>query len=146
MVDKGTYLVPTLYVYSGALEKSDLEKSGGKVSRLQLHETSFKKALAAGVKIAFGTDAGPFPHGTQAVEFEWMTRYGMSNLNAIRAATTSAADLLGWADEVGAIEPGKFADMIAVAGNPLEDIKQLENVGFVMKGGAVVRNDFAKPN
>jgi imidazolonepropionase-like amidohydrolase len=145
MVDKGTYLVPTLYVYSGALEKSDLEKSGGKVSRLQLHEVSFKKALAAGVKIAFGTDAGPFPHGTQAVEFEWMTRYGMSNLNAIRAATTSAADLLGWADQVGAIEPGKFADMIGVAGNPLEDIKQLKNVGFVMKGGAVVRNDFAKP-
>jgi imidazolonepropionase-like amidohydrolase len=74
-----------------------------------------------------------------------MTRYGMSNLNAIRAATTSAADLLGWADQVGAIEPGKFADMIAVSGDPLADIKQLENVKFVMKGGAVVRNDFAKP-
>jgi imidazolonepropionase-like amidohydrolase len=145
MVAKGTYLVPTLYVYSGALEKSDLEKSGGKTSRLQLHEASFKKALAAGVKIAFGTDAGPFPHGTQAVEFEWMARYGMSNLAVIQSATTSAADLLGWADQVGAIEPGQFADMIAVAGNPLDDIKQLENVKFVMKGGAVVRNDFARP-
>ena len=143
MVSKGIYLVPTLYVYSGALEKSDLEKSGGKTSRLQLHEASFKKALAAGVKIAFGTDAGPFPHGTQAIEFEWMTRYGMSNLAAIRAATINAADLIGWADQVGAIEPGRFADMIAVAGNPLDDIKQLENVKFVMKGGAVIRNDFA---
>jgi imidazolonepropionase-like amidohydrolase len=145
MVAKGIYLVPTLYVYSGALEKSDLEKSGGKTSRLKLHEASFKRALAAGVKIAFGTDAGPFPHGTQAIEFEWMTRYGMSNLAAIQAATTNGADLIGWADQVGAIEPGHFADMIAVAGNPLDDIKQLENVKFVMKGGAVVRNDLAKP-
>ena len=145
MVAKGIYLVPTLYVYSGALEKSDLEKSGGKVSRLQLHEASFKRALAAGVKIAFGTDAGPFPHGTQAIEFEWMTRYGMSNLAAIQAATIDAADLMGWADQVGAIEPGKFADMIAVVGNPLDDIKQLENVKFVMKGGTVVRNDVTRP-
>jgi imidazolonepropionase-like amidohydrolase len=145
MVAKGTYLVPTLYVYSGALEKSDLEKSGGKVTRVQLHETSFKKALAAHVKIAFGTDAGPFPHGTQAIEFEWMTRYGMSNLDAIRAATINAADLLDWKDQVGAIEPGHFADIIAVSENPLDDIKQLENVKFVMKGGAVVRNDLAKP-
>jgi len=145
MVAKGIYLVPTLYVYSGALEKSDLENSGGKTSRLQLHEVSFKRALAAGVKIAFGTDAGPFPHGTQAIEFEWLTRYGMSNLAAIQAATINAADLIGWSDQVGAIEPGHFADMIAVTGNPLDDIKQLENVKFVMKGGAVVRNDFAKP-
>jgi len=145
MLAGGIYLVPTLYVYSGALEKSDLEMSGGKVSRVQLHEVSFKKALAAGVKIAFGTDAGPFPHGTQAIEFEWMTRYGMSNLAAIQAATISAADLIGWADQVGAIEAGKFADMIAVTGNPLEDIKQLENVKAVIKGGSVVRNDFSKP-
>jgi imidazolonepropionase-like amidohydrolase len=69
----------------------------------------------------------------------------MSNLAAIQSATTSAAELLGWADQVGAIEPGRFADIIAVAGNPLDDIKQLGNVKFVMKGGAVVRNDFAKP-
>ena len=74
MVAKGIYLVPTLYVYCCALEKGDLAMSGGKTSRLAIHEVSFKKALAAGVKIAFGTDAGPFPHGTQAVEFEWMTR------------------------------------------------------------------------
>lgn len=144
MVAKGIYLVPTLYVYCCALEKSDLAMSGGKTSRLAIHEVSFKKALAAGVKIAFGTDAGPFPHGTQAIEFEWMTRYGMTPLQAIQAATINAADLMGWADQIGAIEPGKFADMIAVDESPLADIKQLEHVRFVMKGGAVVRNDYAK--
>lgn len=118
--------------------------SGGKTTRVAIHEVSFRKALAAGVKIAFGTDAGPFPHGTQAIEFEWMTRYGMSPLAAIQSATINAADLMGWADQIGAIEPGKLADMIAVDGNPLDDIKQLEKVKFVMKGGKVVRNDAAK--
>jgi imidazolonepropionase-like amidohydrolase len=144
MVAKGTYLVPTLQVYCCALEKGDLAMSGGKTSRLAIHKTSFERALAAGVKIAFGTDAGSFPHGTQAIEFEWMTRYGMSPLQAIRAATVNAADLLGWADDIGAIEAGKYADMIAVDGNVLNDIKQLEHVKFVMKGGEVIRNDYAK--
>ena len=144
MVAKGTYLVPTLQVYCCALEKADLAMSGGKASRMAMHKSSFEKALAAGVKIAFGTDAGSFPHGTQAIEFEWMTRYGMSPLQAIRAATMNAADLMGWADDIGAIEAGKYADMIAVDGNVLNDIKQLEHVKFVMKGGEVIRNDFAK--
>jgi imidazolonepropionase-like amidohydrolase len=144
MVAKGTYLVPTLQVYCCALEKGDLVMSGGKTSRVVIHEVSFKKALAAGVKIAFGTDAGSFPHGTQAVEFEWMTRYGMSSLDAIRSATINAADLLGWTDDIGALESGKYADLIAVEGNVLADIKQLEHVKFVMKGGEVVRNDYAK--
>jgi imidazolonepropionase-like amidohydrolase len=143
MVAKGTYLVPTLYVYTGALEKIDLEKSGGKTTRVILHEASFRKALAAGVKIAFGTDAGPFPHGTQAIEFEWMTRYGMLPLAAIQSATIHAADLMGWGDQIGAIEPGKFADMIAVRGDPVEEIKQLEQVKFVMKGGAVIKNELS---
>ena len=144
MVAKGIYLVPTLYVYCCALEKGDLAMSGGKTSRLAIHEVSFKKALAAGVKIAFGTDAGSFPHGTQAIEFEWMTRYGMSPLQAIQAATISAADLMGWGDQIGVVEPGKFADVIAVDENPLDDIKQLEHVRFVMKGGTVVRNEYGK--
>jgi imidazolonepropionase-like amidohydrolase len=143
MVAKGTYLVPTLQVYCCALEKGDLAMSGGKTTRLAIHKTSFEKALAAGVKIAFGTDAGSFPHGTQAIEFEWMTRYGMSPLQAIRSATLNAADLMGWADDIGAIEAGKYADLIAVDGNVLNDIKQLEHVKFVMKGGDVVRNDYA---
>ena len=144
MVAKGTYLVPTLYVYAGALEKIDFEKSGGKTTRVILHEASFRKALAAGVKIAFGSDAGPFPHGTQAIEFEWMTRYGMSPLAAIQSATINAADLLGWGDQIGAIEPGKYADMIALSGDPLEDIKQLEQIRLVIKGGAVVKNELPK--
>ena len=142
MVAKGTYLVPTLQVYCCALEKADLAMSGGKTSRMAIHKASFEKALAAGVKIAFGTDAGSFPHGTQAIEFEWMTRYGMSPLRAIRAATVNAADLMGWADDIGAIEAGKYADMIAVDGNVLDDVKQLEHVKFVMKGGEVIRNEY----
>jgi imidazolonepropionase-like amidohydrolase len=145
MVAKGIWFVPTLYVYEGETRKEDEALSGGKVSRASLHEPSFRKAVAAGVKIAFGTDAGPFPHGTQAIEFEYMTRFGMSTLAAIRAATIDAAELMSWSDRVGAIEPGKFADIIAVNGNPLDDITELEHVKFVMKGGVVVRNDFAKP-
>ncbi len=142
MVAKGIYLVPTLYVYEFEPEE-DLAASGGKTTRAKVHEPSFKKATAAGVKIAFGTDVGPFPHGTQAIEFETMTRLGMSPLAAIQAATLNAADLMGWSDKIGAIEPGKFADIIAVDGNPLEDVKLLEHVRFVMKSGAVVRNDWS---
>ncbi len=141
MIAKGIYLVPTLYVYEYD-QREDLEASGGKTSRARIHEVSFRKALARGVKIAFGTDAGPFPHGTQAKEFEYMTRFGMTSLTAIQAATTSAADLMGWSDRVGSVAAGKFADLIAVEGNPLDDITQLERVRFVMKGGQVVRNDF----
>lgn len=144
MVVKGTWLVPTLYVYEGDTRREDETASGGKVSRAELHEPSFRKALAAGVKIAFGTDVGPFPHGTQAFEFEYMTKFGMAPLAAIQAATTNAAELMGWSDRVGAIEPGKFADIIAVDENPLQEIKQLEHVRFVMKGGEVVRNDWTK--
>lgn len=140
MILKGIYLVPTLYVYDYEPQE-DLVLSGGKTTRAKIHEPSFRKALDRGVKIAFGTDAGPFPHGTQAKEFEYMTNYGMSSLMAIESATMEAAALMGWSDRVGAIEPGKFADLIAVEGNPLEDIKQLEHVKFVMKGGQIVRND-----
>jgi len=144
MVAKGIWFVPTLYVYEGDTRKEDEAASGGKVSRASLHEPSFRRALAAGVKIAFGTDAGPFPHGTQAIEFEYMTRFGMPPLAAIQSATIRAAELMDWSDRVGAIEPGKFADLIAVDSSPLDDIKQLERVKFVMKGGAVIRNDYSK--
>jgi imidazolonepropionase-like amidohydrolase len=144
MLAKGIWLVPTLYVYEGATRDEDNAASGGKASRASLHEPSFRKALAAGVKISFGTDVGPFPHGTQAIEFEYMAKLGMSPLAAIQSATTQAAELMGWSDRVGAIAPGNFADIIAVEGNPLQDIKQLEQVKFVMKGGQIVRNDLAK--
>lgn len=141
MLQKGIYLVPTLYVYEFEPEE-DLAMSGGKTTRARIHEVSFRKALAKGVKIAFGTDAGPFPHGTQAKEFEYMVRFGMSPLMAIESATMEAAVLMGWGDRIGSIEPGKYADIIAVEGDPLSDITQLERVKFVMKGGQVVRDDF----
>lgn len=143
MVAKGIYLVPTLYPYD-LLSAEDLAASGGITSRARLHEASFRKALDRGVKIAFGTDVGPFPHGTQAVEFTYMVKFGMTPLAAIDCATLEAAVLMGWQDRVGAIEPGKFADIIAVQGNPLDDVSELEHVKFVMKGGGVVRNDWAQ--
>ena len=140
MVAKGIVLVPTLYVYEYEPEE-DLRVTGGKTSRARIHEASFRRALARGVKIAFGTDAGPFPHGTQAKEFEYMVRFGMTPAQALGAATSAAAELMGWQDRVGTIEKGKFADLVAVSGDPLADITELERVKFVMKGGAVVRNE-----
>lgn len=149
MKARGTWLCPTLYVYI-TVEQEDLKESDGMVSRASVHEISFKKALAAGIKIAFGTDAGPFPHGTQAKEFEYMVKYGMTPLQAIQAATLNAAEMMDysqdhWSKEVGAIDPEKYADIIAVEGNPLEDITQLEHVKFVMKGGVVYKNEFVQP-
>jgi imidazolonepropionase-like amidohydrolase len=144
MVARGTWLVPTLTVYEGDTRKEDEAASHSKLSRASLHEVSFKKAMAAGVKIAFGTDVGPFPHGTQAVEFEYMTRLGMSPMAAIQAATIRAAELMSWDDRLGSLEPGKYSDIIAVDSNPLDDVTQLEHVKFVMKDGAVVHNDFLK--
>lgn len=140
MVDKGIYLVPTLYVYEFDPEE-DLRATGGRTSRARIHEASFRRAVARGVKIAFGTDVGPFPHGTQTKEFEYMVRFGMSPAAALRAATSMAADLMGWSDRAGSIEKGKLADLVAVSGDPLADITELERVRFVMKGGQVVRND-----
>ncbi|MGH9709685.1 MAG: amidohydrolase family protein [Candidatus Acidiferrales bacterium] len=150
MKSRGTWLCPTLYVYV-TIEQDDLKQSDGKVSRASVHEVSFKKALAAGIKIAFGTDAGPFEHGTQAIEFEYMVKFGMTPLQAIQSATIDAAELMDysqdhWTQQVGAVDPGKYADIIAVAGNPLDDIKQLEHVKFVMKGGVVYKNDFVQPS
>ncbi len=91
--------------------------------------------------MAFGTDGGVYPHGDNAKQFAYMVRYGMTPMQAIRAATVEAAELLGWKDRVGAIEPGKLADLIAVREDPLADVRALERVGFVMKGGVVVKNE-----
>ena len=105
----------------------------------QLQRENFRKALKAGVKMAFGTDAGVCPYGTSAKQFAFMVKYGMTPMQAIQAATTNAADLLGHSKEVGSIKPGKFADVIAVSGDPLRDVSVLEQVDFVMKDGAVYK-------
>jgi imidazolonepropionase-like amidohydrolase len=99
----------------------------------------FRRAVEMGVRIAFGTDAGVYPHGDNAKQFPAMVEYGMTPMQAIQAATTSAAELLGWSDDVGAIAPGRYADMIAVEGDPLADISVLSDVRAVMKGGILVK-------
>ncbi|KKC26275.1 Xaa-Pro dipeptidase [Sphingomonas sp. SRS2] len=99
----------------------------------------FRKAVKAGVKLTFGTDAGVYPHGINARQFKYMIRYGMTPMQAIRSATVTAADLLGWSADVGAVAPGRYADMIAVKTDPLADITALESVDHVMKGGKLVR-------
>ncbi|MGH9433412.1 MAG: amidohydrolase family protein, partial [Terriglobia bacterium] len=130
----------TIYVYEIDWT-NDPARKAYYVKIVKIHAASFKKALARGVKIAFGTDVGPFPHGTQAIEFAELVKLGMKPAQAIQAATETAAQLMGWEDRVGSIEKGKFADLVAVSGDPLQDITELERVKFVMKGGVVVRND-----
>jgi imidazolonepropionase-like amidohydrolase len=103
-----------------------------------------KKAIAAGVKIGLGTDAAVYPHGLNAHELAVYVRLGMTPLQAIQSATVNDADLLGWADRIGTLESGKFADIIAVDGDPLKDVTTLERVKFVMKGGDVIKNQYAK--
>jgi imidazolonepropionase-like amidohydrolase len=139
MVQNGIYLVPTLYHYQLDREH-DMKKYGGH-NVADISERSFRKALAAGVKVAFGSGVGPFPHGTQTKEFEYMVKFGMNPVQAIRAATSDAAQLMGWQDRVGSVEAGKFADLVAVAGDPIADITELERVKFVMKGGQVFKNE-----
>ena len=101
---------------------------------------TFRKAVAAGVHIAFGTDAGVYPHGQNAREFHYMVERGMTPMAAVQAATTGAAELIGWKDKVGQLAPGYFADLIAVADNPLANIRTLEDVPFVVKGGVLYKN------
>src|SRR5712671_2571287 len=139
MVDKGIYLLGTLYHYQ--LDREHDEKRFGGHSVAEISERSFPRAVAAGVKIAFGSGVGPFPHGTQTKEFEYMVKFGMTPVQAIRAATLGAATLMGWEDRVGSLEAGKFADIVAVTGDPTADITELEHVKFVMKGGQVFKNE-----
>ena len=140
MITKGIYLVPTLYHYQLDKERDQKKYAGHSVA--EVSEPSFRRAVKAGMKIAFGSGVGPFPHGSQTKEFEYMVQFGMTPAQALHAATTEAAKLMGWEDRVGSLEPGKFADVVAVSGDPLEDVTELERVGFVMKGGQVVKNDF----
>jgi len=139
MKKKGIYLELTAYHYSlSDYTARDAKSTGGKYSLQALREKSGRLAISRGVKISFGSGVGPFPHGTQAAEFAYLVKYGMSPGQAIQAATSVAAEMMGWQDRVGSIDKGKFADIIAVSGNPLQDITELERVKFVMKGGQVI--------
>jgi len=139
MIEHGTYHVPTTYL----VDTIDLENLPPQLRKkaeyvLPLAREYLRKSIAAGVKIAFGTDAAVYPHGDNAGEFNILVKLGMSPADAIRTATLNAADLLG-VDDRGVIESGKLADIIAVPGNPLENIRVLEDVRFVMKGGVVYK-------
>ena len=142
----GTYLVPTLYLMDWQREnaaKANLpDFLQAKMKLVSEHgKANAKKAFESGVKIGFGTDAAVYPHGLNAHEFNVYVQLGMTPLQAIQTATINDADLLGWSDKIGTLEPGKYADVIAVDGNPLQDVTTLERVKFVMKEGAVYKNE-----
>jgi imidazolonepropionase-like amidohydrolase len=142
MLKQGTWYVPTIGAYYTDWAPADTP--GGQRDRLRasLHEPSFRKALKAGVKIAFGTDMGGIPWSEPiAQEFSRMTQLGMQPMDAIQSATSRAAVMLDMEGRIGVVAPGAFADIIAVSGDPLHDIKALENVQFVMKDGKVFKNE-----
>jgi imidazolonepropionase-like amidohydrolase len=146
MKQHGTYLVPTLYLGDWFLENAS--KTGVPPAMLAKGKEvmpaarkNVARAFASGVKVGFGTDAAVYPHGLNAHEFAVMVKLGLTPLQAIQAATVNDADLLGWSDKVGVIEPNHYADIIAVEGDPLQDVTTLERVKFVMKGGVVYKNE-----
>jgi imidazolonepropionase-like amidohydrolase len=144
--EHGAYLVPTGYIweYEDPEDRPTAEQRERSERFARGSREGFRKAVAAGVKIAMGSDSSVIPHGTNAREIAWMARSGMTPLEAIRSATVRAADLLGWSDRVGSIAPGKYADLVAVPGDPLADATVLEHPVFVMKGGAVVVSPVAR--
>ena len=140
MRGKHIFAVPTFTVLEYFADHAATSEEGAQErALLDFHAQEFRKQIAAGVEFAAGSDVGAFPHGAQAREFELMVKYGMSPLAALQAGTINGAKLLGWEDRIGALKPGFFADVIAVPGNPLEDIAVLGKVAFVMKGGVVYR-------
>jgi imidazolonepropionase-like amidohydrolase len=149
MKKNGTYLVPTLYLGDWFLANAEknhvpdfyLVKAK---AVMPIARQNVAHAFTSGVKVAFGTDAAVYPHGLNAHEFAVMVKLGLTPLQAIQAATVNAADLLGWSGKVGSLEPGAWADIVAVEGDPLKDVTTLERVKFVMKGGEVVRNEYGK--
>jgi imidazolonepropionase-like amidohydrolase len=145
MKQRGTYLVAD--VYNDDYILSQYEKFGTPAAIIEKEKIvgrkqreNFRTAVAAGVKVAYGTDAGVYPHGWNGKQFRLMVDWGMTPMQAIQSATVSAADLLGWQNKVGSVAAGKLADIVAVSGDPIKNIAALENVAFVMKGGIVVRN------
>src|SRR5581483_2786055 len=149
MKEHGTYLVPTLYLGDWMIDNAGLTRLPAPLLAkakevIPAARKNIARAFAAGVKVALGTDAAVYPHGLNGHEFAVMVKLGLTPLQSIQAGTVNAADLLGWSAKVGTLEPGAWADMIAVDGDPLKDITTLERVKFVMKGGEVVKNEYAK--
>jgi imidazolonepropionase-like amidohydrolase len=149
MKEHGTYLVPTLYLGDWMIDNAGLTRLPAPLLAkakevIPAARKNIAHAFAAGVKVALGTDAAVYPHGLNAHEFETMVKLGLTPLQSIQAGTLNAADLLGWSGKVGTLEPGAWADIVAVEGDPLKDITTLQRVKFVMKGGEVVKNEYAK--
>jgi imidazolonepropionase-like amidohydrolase len=152
MIQKGIYFDVTGFRYTmPEIAENDKRNTGGKYSIIPIFEKNFKTALNKGVKIAWGSgvdgtandprSSGPLIHGTQATEFTWLVNHGMSAVAALQSATMVDAEMMGWQDRIGSIEKGKYADIVAVSGDPLKNITELEHMKFVMKGGKVYRND-----
>ena len=140
MKQKGIFAVPTFAISEYFADKAPTAAQQALEKQLvSYHAEQFKKQLAAGVPMAVGSDVGPFPHGTQAREFELLVKFGMTPLAAIQAGTLNGAKLLGWEGSIGALKPGYLADIIAVQGNPLQDISALTKVTYVMKGGVTYK-------
>jgi imidazolonepropionase-like amidohydrolase len=145
--NRRTFYVPTLYTSAAIAASTTTPESERERSRqiAGIKDAGFRRALAAGIPIGFATDAAVIPHGDNAKEFEVRVRLGESPMAAIVSATSLNAEIMGWSDRVGSVEPGRFADLIAVSGDPLRDITELQRVRFVMKGGVVHRDELSKP-
>jgi len=140
MKEKQIFAVPTFTIFEYFAEHAATPEKGEQQRQMiDAKVKEFKKQLAAGVPMALGSDVGPFPHGTQAREFVLMVKYGMSPLAVLQADLLNGAKLLGWEGQIGSLEPGYLADVIAVQGDPTQDISVLQNAGFVMKGGVVYK-------
>ena len=148
MKEHGTYLVADIYdddfILQHGKEYGYTDENLAKEKMLgQKQRDSFRRAVQAGVKVGYGTDTGSIPFGQNGKQFFYMVKYGLTPMQAIQSATTWAADVMNWSDRVGSLDPGKYADLIAVTGNPIEDITTLERVPFVMKGGLVVKDEIS---
>jgi imidazolonepropionase-like amidohydrolase len=148
MAETGTWLVAD--IYGGDYIDEIGRRDGWKADVLRKNDETtqaqrkvFARCVAAGVRIAYGTDSGIYPHGLNARQLAYHVRHGQTPLEAIRAATVHAAELMGWSDRIGRIEPGRYADLVAVAGDPTQDVTLLEDIPFVMKGGDIVRDELA---
>jgi len=140
MREKQIFAVPTFTIFEYFGDHAAMPAQAERErTMLELHAKEFHKQIAAGVPMAVGSDVGPFPHGTQAREFALMVKYGMSPLAVLQADLINGAKLLGWEGQIGSLEPGYLADVIAVSGDPLQDIGALQNVSFVMKGGVIYK-------